>query len=59
TLLLINPDTKTVEAAYRMPKDLKLAHSMTIKGDSIFMLGRENGKDMVYELSMPPLSNQK
>ena len=45
TLLLINPDTtKTVEAAYRMPKRSEIGSFNDHKGDSIFMLGRENGK---------------
>lgn len=53
TLLVINPETKTVVDAYSMPEGLKSPHSMTIKGDKIFMLGRDNNKDLVYELTLP------
>jgi disulfide bond formation protein DsbB len=55
TLLVINPDTKTVVGAYRMPSGLNLGHSLTIKGSTLMMLGRENGKDVVYEMELPTL----
>lgn len=53
TLLVINPETKTIVDAYDMPKGLEKAHSMTVKGNSIFMLGRKGDKDVVYEMTMP------
>ncbi len=39
--------------AYDMPKELTKAHSMTIKGNAIFMLGREGNKDIVFEMTLP------
>lgn len=52
TLLVIDPTTAEAVDAYEMPA-MADAHSMTVKGDTLVMLGRRDGKDMVYELSIP------
>lgn len=52
TLLVVDPATASVEDAYAMP-ELPDAHSMTVKDDSLVMLGRKDGKDMVYRLTLP------
>lgn len=53
TMLVIDPVAKRVVNAFAMPSEIKKAHSMTIKDNSIFMLGREDSKDIVYELTLP------
>ena len=53
TMLVIDPAIKRVVNAFAMPSEIKKAHSMTIKDNSIFMLGREDNKDIVYELTLP------
>lgn len=53
TLLVVDPVKQMVVDAYDMPKELTKAHSMTIKGNAIFMLGREGNKDIVFEMTLP------
>lgn len=53
TLLKIDPQSKKIISAYPMPKELNKAHSLTIKGTSLYALGRENGKDVIYEMELP------
>lgn len=52
TLLVIDPATALAVDAYAMP-ELSDAHSMTVKDGEIVMLGRKDGKDMIYRLALP------
>lgn len=52
TLLVIDANSMKAIDAYEMP-DIADAHSMTLKGNSLFILSRENDKDMVFELESP------
>lgn len=52
TLLVISADSMKAIDAYELPK-IGDAHSIAIKGNSLFILSREDGKDVVYEIENP------
>ncbi len=52
TMLLVDAQSAEVVDAFAMP-ELSDAHSMTVVDDKLVMLGQEQGKDVVYTLSLP------
>ncbi len=53
SLLVIDPATARVEKAIALPAGLTDPHSLTIADGKLVCLGREAGKDVAYELSLP------
>ncbi|MDD7442168.1 MAG: hypothetical protein PUG38_06060 [Sutterellaceae bacterium] len=53
SLLVIDPATARVEKAIALPEGLKDPHSLTVADGKLVCLGREAGKDVAYELSLP------
>jgi disulfide bond formation protein DsbB len=53
-LVVINPENGEILDAYGMPK-LSEAHSLTVEGDRLVLLGRKDGKDIVYFVSAPSI----
>jgi len=52
TLLVIDLASKMVESAYPLP-DVGDAHGLAVKDNSLFILSREDGKDVVFEVESP------
>lgn len=54
TLLVIDPERALVEKTYALPEMAK-PHSLSQKDGSLFILGLEGDKNVVYEVEMPAL----
>jgi hypothetical protein len=50
--LVIDLASKMVESAYPLP-DVGDAHGLAVKDNSLFILSREEGKDVVFEVESP------
>lgn len=53
SLLVIDPAKAEIEKVYGLPANLSAPRSLAIKGNSLFTLDHENGKDVVKEIPMP------
>ena len=53
SLLVIDPKKALIESVYGLPSDVADPHSLTIAQGDLLMLGRKDGKDVVYRIEFP------
>lgn len=53
SMLVIDPVTAHIEKVMALPKELSDPHSLALADGKLVTMGREGGKDVVYEISLP------